>query len=158
MATYERDLLEQHLRSERYRKLLEKYGNADIPGMAGRGAPGGRYGPVAKRHAIAEGVPGTDSFRIKPRSIGSDATPEDWGVAPLQRRTQMQRVESLTRRMWEQIQRDPKMAAAILKTYQEDLWRSGTPISYEELKKIAIELLSEAERQQRIKQKSYKTN
>jgi hypothetical protein len=158
MSTYERDLYEQLLRSERYKKLLERYGDQDIPGMAGRGAPGGRFAPVAKRNAIAAGVPGTPSFRIKPRGIRSDATPEDWGVAPVKRRSADQRVESLTRRMWEQIQADPKMAAAILKTYQEDLWRAGTPISYDDLKKIAIELLTEAERQQRIKAKSYKTN
>lgn len=156
--SYERDRYEQLLRSERYKKLLEKYGDQDIPGMAGRGDADGRFGPVAKRNAIAAGTPGTPDFRIKPRAVSAGpSTPEEWGVDSVQRRAQTARVESLTRRLWDQIQMNPAMAGAILKDYQRELWLAGTPVSYEELKKVAIDLLMEAERQQRIRQKSYKT-
>lgn len=158
MGTYERDLYEKLLREQRYRQLLAKYGDQDIPNMVGHGTPDGRSAIVAKRNAIAAGTPGTPDFRIKPRAVTSGpASPEQWGVDAVARRSGVERVESLTRRLWDQIQANPQMAGAILKDYQLELWRNGTPVSYEDLKKIAVELLTEAERRQRMKAKSYKT-
>lgn len=158
MSTYERDRYEKLLREERYKQLLARYGSQDIPGMVGHGTPDGRSSIVAKRNAIAGGTPGTPDFHIRPRAVATGpATPEQWGVQAVARRNANERVESMTRRLWDQIQANPRMAAAILKDYQLELWRQGTPVSYDDLKKVAIELLTEAERQQRIKQKSYQT-
>lgn len=55
------------------------------------------------------------------------------------KRTEMQRVESLANRLWGAVaDRNPGETERILKMMQAEGWKSGSPISYEEVKRIAI--------------------
>jgi hypothetical protein len=47
------------------------------------------------------------------------------------------------------------MTPQILKYYHEELWKSGMPVTYEDIKNIAIGLLEKAELERRAKLKSY---
>lgn len=124
----------------------------EIPGHVSRWQDGKRS-IVPWQEATAQGRTGTPENRI----LSSPKTfPEpDWGVTPLQRRTGPQRLESLSRRIWNQIQADPTMTPQILKYYHEELWKSGMPVTYEDIKNIAIGLLEKAELERRAKLKSY---
>lgn len=58
------------------------------------------------------------------------------------RRTEAQRAESMAARLWEAVeQRRPGEMAAILKMIQGDAWQKGKPVSYDEVKAVAIEQL-----------------
>ena len=55
------------------------------------------------------------------------------------KRTEMQRVESLANRLWGAVaDRNPGETERILKLMQAEGWKAGSPISYEEVKRIAI--------------------
>ena len=55
------------------------------------------------------------------------------------KRTELQRVESLANRLWGAVaDRNPGETERILKMMQVEGWKAGSPISYEEVKRIAI--------------------
>jgi hypothetical protein len=69
----------------------------------------------------------------------------DFNVAPLQKRTDLQRVESLTKRLLEAVKNhQPGEMEYILQQMSVEGWKAGTPISYEECKRVAIEALKKA--------------
>jgi hypothetical protein len=64
--------------------------------------------------------------------------------APIRKRTDQQRVESLARRFWDTVKDNPKMARLVLQDIQTELWQSGRPITFEDLKETAVALLKKA--------------
>lgn len=64
--------------------------------------------------------------------------------APIRKRSERERVESLARRFWETIRDNPKMAPLVLQDIETEYWKAGQPVTYEQIKDAAIELLKKA--------------
>ena len=74
-------------------------------------------------------------------------TPRVEGVldrAPVKKRSDAERVESLARRFWDTIKDNPSMAPLVLQELQAEYWKAGQTVAYEDIKQAAIELLKKA--------------
>ena len=60
---------------------------------------------------------------------------------PIVKRTNQQRTEAMAKRLWDGIQKYPQLAPVLLKYVHEEAWKDGMPMSYDDLKEVAVELL-----------------
>jgi len=63
---------------------------------------------------------------------------------PIVKRSNAQRTEAMAKRLWDAIQKNPQQAGVLLKYVHEAAWRDGMPVSYDDLKEVAVELLRKA--------------
>ena len=68
----------------------------------------------------------------------------DWGLDPLKKRSERERVESLSKRLWEAAVQDPAQMETLLKRVQAEFWKSGRTVSYSDIKQVAKELMARA--------------
>lgn len=88
-------------------------------------------------------LPGTEGGSMARE--GSITAPVEWHGGenePLRRRSPAERAESLAQRFWASVKdHDPAQTEIVLKQLYGDAWKSGMPISYDEVKQVAIEAL-----------------
>lgn len=76
---------------------------------------------------------------LSPRALVAPTGTGEFDKRPEQKRTELQRVESLANRLWGAVSdRNPGETERILKMMQAEGWKAGSPISYDEIKRIAI--------------------
>ena len=68
----------------------------------------------------------------------------DFGVEPLKRRTERERVESMTKRLVDAIEKQPWEAELLLKGAALESWKAGHPVSYDDLRQAAQPLIEKA--------------
>lgn len=110
-------------------------------------------------HAIAEDgrvalTPNSEKFRNRPGRFEQDA---EFAVAPVVKRAGHVKAESLAKRLWDACEKDPSMINVALSHLHEELWLEGKAVAFEDLKRIAVELLQEALVKQRAQEKTYAT-
>lgn len=109
----------------------------------------GNVGWIPWQKATAQGPTGTaQNVLTSPTHRGSILQNE-----PLKKRSDRERAESLARRFWETVRDNPKMAPLVLQELHSEYWKAGQPVSYEDMKNAAIELLKKAAADAAAKQK-----
>lgn len=99
--------------------------SAYIPGVGAVILPGTQGGTLANEGSITAQV----------EWQGGENT-------PLRRRSPAERAESLAQRFWASVKdHDPAQTEVILKQLYGDAWKAGKPISYDEVKRVAVEAL-----------------
>lgn len=97
--------------------------------------------------------PTSEEFRKSPASYTQSA---DFGeLTPLPERAGHVKAESLARRLWDACAKDPSMINVALSHLHEQLWKEGKAVTFEDLRRIAQELLQEALVKQRAQEKQY---
>lgn len=100
----------------------------------------GNVGWIPWQHATAQGPTGTKQNKLTSRSFGGSVLNND----PIKKRSDRERVESLARRFWDVVKDNPNMAPLVLKELHAEYWKHGQPVSYEDMRLAAIELLKKA--------------
>lgn len=100
----------------------------------------GKVGWIPWQEATAQGPTGTPENQIVSRKFKGTILKND----PLKKRTDRERAESLARRFWSTVKDNPSMAPLVLKELQIEYWKAGQPISFEQMKEAAIQLLKKA--------------
>jgi hypothetical protein len=78
----------------------------------------------------------------------------DFNLPRLIKRSPNERVESLARKLMDSVkQHRPGETAIILQQMSEEGWKQGSPVSYEEVKRVAIEAMRKAAGQQAEEQR-----
>lgn len=63
----------------------------------------------------------------------------NWDQAPLKKRSERERVESLAARLWKSVEeRKPGEMELILQEMATESWKRGDPVTYEDVKRLAI--------------------
>lgn len=122
---------------EKARKLLRK-GPRSARGYVAATDSNGNVGWVPWQKATAQGPTGQNI--LVERSYGGTILKND----PIKKRSDRERAESLARRFWETVRDNPKMAPLVLQELHSEYWKAGQPVTYEEMKQAAIELLKKA--------------
>lgn len=92
---------------------------------------------------IALGLQGGSMARYK--TATGDVNWRDGELPRLVKRTPAQRTESLANRLWQSVKdHDPVATEMVLKLLYEDAWKRGMPISYDDVKNIAANLMRQA--------------
>ncbi len=68
----------------------------------------------------------------------------DWKLPPPVKRTDVARVESMAKRLFDTIQKEPWQAELILRDIQLEYWKQGKPIAYDDLKTVASTYIKRA--------------
>ncbi|HSE44953.1 MAG TPA: hypothetical protein VLA89_06455 [Gemmatimonadales bacterium] len=63
---------------------------------------------------------------------------------PIVKRSDRDRVHSLAKRFWDTVKDNPNMAPLVLQELQQEYWKKGQPVSYEDMRLAAVELLKKA--------------
>lgn len=134
------EAMEDPVLKAKAQQLLKLPPRMSAKGMVSRVEENGRVSWVSYKDATARGATGTPENRIVERRVKGDIP----GLTPIVKRSDRERVESLSRRFWDQIQTNPAMAPLLLQEIREEYWKSGNPITYEEIKQAAIKLLKKA--------------
>jgi len=125
-------------RAERLLSVRERYRK----GLVSVADSNGNVRWIPWQEATAQGATGTPDNKLTQKRITQNAafkTP-----SKIVKRSDRQRVESLAKRFWDQVQLNPAMAPMILKEMQTEYWKAGQPVSFEDMKLAAIELLKKA--------------
>lgn len=110
-------------------------------GLVASADSSGKVGWIPWQKATAQGPTGTPENQIVERAYTKPA------ILPRnkpQKRSDIERVESLARRFWDVVKDNPKMAPLLLSEMQREYWMAGQPVTYEDMKIAAIELLKKA--------------
>lgn len=99
----------------------------------------GNVGWIPWQQATAQGPTG-ESVLTSPKFRQQMGLPHN----PIVKRSDRERVESLAKRFWDTIKDNPSMAPLILKELQQEYWKAGQPVSYEDMRIAAVELLKKA--------------
>lgn len=113
-------------------------------GFFSRADDRGRAGIAPWKQSTAIGPAGQSRIVEKTYNV---PIRDDMRPAPIQKRTHVQRVESLARRFWETIQQNPALAPAVLREIQAEYWKAGEPVTFEDCRRAAIELLRRVEQE-----------
>lgn len=119
---------------ETTRRLLKAYKDAEDDTRVFRG----ESVAVAGRGAITGLQGGTLSEGV------AVSAPVDWRtpLSDIKKRTPAQRAEALAQKFWQSVKdHDPAQTELVLKMLYQDSWKKGQPISYDEVKQLAVELL-----------------
>lgn len=125
---------------DRTRKLIKAYEEAErndtrvwagesayVPGVGTVIMPGTQGGTMAREGAVRGEV--------------------NWHqpLPDIVKRTPQQRAESLANRLWASVKdHNPVETELILKMIHQDAWKAGKPISYDDVKKVAADLMRQA--------------
>lgn len=131
------DEIEDDVLREKARKLLRK-GPRSARGYVAAADSNGNVGWIPWQKATAQGPTGQNV--LTSRAYGGTILKND----PIKKRSDRERAESLARRFWETVRDNPKMAPLVLQELHSEYWKAGQPVSYEDMKTAAIELLKKA--------------
>lgn len=90
----------------------------------------------------ADGVGDPGELRLRKRAYQAPVVEAN----PIPRRDPLARVESLTRRLVDEVMANPGMYDHILTEIQGEYWKAGAPVSVDQLRDAARILLERAER------------
>lgn len=136
------DQIENPALKRKAQRLLGQRGS--FRGYVARTDSRGNVGWIPWQQATAQGPTGTDQNILTSKKYNARVNARFAEKTPIQKRTERERVESLATRFWKQIQADPNMAPIILKEMHEEYWKAGRPVSYDDMKAAAIQLLRKA--------------
>lgn len=86
-------------------------------------------------------MPRRDSLGTRADDRGG-AVGVDWNLPDIKKRSEAQRAESLANRLWKSVvDHDEVSMRLILRLMGEESWKKGQPITYDDVKKIAVEQL-----------------
>lgn len=82
----------------------------------------------------------------------------DWAVRDLQKRSDQQVLESMANRIWLTVKDNPTMIEVALSALHQELWKEGKPIAYDDVLKVAGDLLQNALVKKRAEERSYEVS
>ena len=124
---------------EDLRKYLLKKAREDKRVFEGYSAQSDKFGPGIVKNVK---VKGAKRNTWVPPAVNVQF---DFNLPRLQKRTEAQRVESMTRRLMEAVKNhQPGEMQLILQQMSAEGWKAGSPVSYEEVKRVAIEAMKTA--------------
>jgi hypothetical protein len=123
-----RKLLAQYMEHEKHDQRVFAGSSASIEGPRGGGA------------GILMDVQGGALSREVP--ITGGVAWEGGDLPTIRKRTPAERAESLANRFWQAVKdHDPAQTEIILKQLYGEAWRAGMPISYDEVKQLAANVM-----------------
>jgi hypothetical protein len=91
------------------------------------------------------GAPGAKPGLYVPKPI---STAVDWGLPERRKRTPVERSEAMASRMWKSAREDPAQMLMLAQKVQAHFWRKGTTVAFEDVRRMAQELIAQAEREE----------
>ena len=122
-----RKLIKQYEEAERNDTRVWAGESAHVPGVGTVILPGTQGGAMAREAPVTGEV--------------------NWHqpLSEIKKRTPAERAESLANRLWQSVKdHNPVETEMILKMIHQDAWKAGKPISYDDVKAVAVELMRKA--------------
>lgn len=113
-----------------------------LRGWVSRADSNGKVGWIREEVATGQGPMGKTV--LDEREIEVEVDKSFMHQAPIKKRTNDERAESLARKFWATCRDDPSLAPLVLKELQAEEWRQGRAVSYDDMRAAAVELLKKA--------------